>query len=128
MQRTEWNTKKIHKYTENQECYRIDEAVKDIDGIKNDSNRKYQASMFIKSCKKKESLIINSKNGVTPNTLECIRVLEEQFENELTKIQAPGTVFEDNMASESGEIDNIITGTEVRYTLKIEKQQERWLR
>ena len=102
--------------------------MKDIDGIKNDSNRMYQASMFIKSCKKKESLIINSKNGVTPNTLECIRVLEEQFENELTKIQAPGTVFEDNMASESGEIDNIITGTEVRYTLKIEKQQERWLR
>ena len=44
--------RKIHKFTEHQESYRIDEAVKDIDSIKNDSNRMYHASRFIKSCKK----------------------------------------------------------------------------
>ena len=78
----------------------------------------YQASRFIKSCKKKENLIIKSKNGVTSNTLDCIKILENHFEKEFTKNQTSGTDFANNIAYESGETGNAITGYEVGNALK----------
>ena len=110
--------RKIHQLTEYQECYRIDEAVENIEDIKNDSNRMYQASRFIKSCKKKENLIIKSKNGVTSNTLDCIKILEEHFEKEFAEKEATGTEIPDDIASYSGEVENNIIGTEVENAIK----------
>ena len=107
--------KQINNIVKKLEEQELDEKLKNMEKIKNDSNKAHEAIRQLKSLKKKKALLVKNEEGeILCNTEDQIEIISEHFK----KMLAP-TLHDENIKTfEPMELNQPFTISEIRKAVK----------